>query len=38
LQLTLDTYSHVGPSMQERATERLEAMFTTTPSKATSKA
>jgi integrase len=29
IQLTLDTYSHVVPGMQERATERLEAMFTT---------
>jgi integrase len=29
IQLTLDTYSHVVPGMQERATERLEAMFST---------
>jgi integrase len=29
IQLTLDTYSHVVPGTQERATERLEAMFTT---------
>jgi hypothetical protein len=30
----LDTYSHVVPGMQERATERLEAMFTTPTSTA----
>jgi integrase len=27
IQLTLDTYSHVVPGMQERATERLEALL-----------
>jgi integrase len=34
IQLTLDTYSHVVPGMQERATERLEAIFTTPASTA----
>jgi integrase len=27
IQLTLDTYSHVIPGMQERATDRLEALL-----------
>lgn len=37
IQLTIDTYSHVVPGMQERATERLEALLarpTTTAAKA----
>ena len=33
IQLTLDTYSHVVPGMQDRATERLEALLAT-PAKA----
>jgi integrase len=38
IQLTLDTYSHVVPGMQERATERLEAMFTSSAATAAAKA
>ncbi|MGI8518094.1 MAG: tyrosine-type recombinase/integrase [Acidimicrobiia bacterium] len=31
IQLTLDTYSHVVPGMQERASERLDALLATPP-------
>lgn len=33
IQLTLDTYSHIVPGMQERASERLDALLAT-PAKA----
>jgi integrase len=29
IQLTLDTYSHVVPGMQERASERLDTLLAT---------
>jgi integrase len=34
IQLTLDTYSHVVPGMQERASERLDALLATPASAA----
>jgi hypothetical protein len=33
VQLTLDTYSHVLPSMQERAAEKLDAILGRRPAK-----
>ena len=33
IQITLDTYSHVAPGLQEAAARRFEEAFTTTPKK-----
>jgi integrase len=38
IQLTMDTYSHVVPGMQERATDRLEALLACPTTSATAKA